>query len=79
MFEGGETIKLSPSSDDFKVPKSADVVMVVEQTSCNSNPANQLGDLVDKIEQAFLKNGNRCYILTYKILVPFASVVMKSL
>lgn len=57
MYEGGESIKLSPSSDDYNVQKSADVVMVVEQVRCNSNPAKHLGDLVDKLEQAFAKNG----------------------
>ncbi|XP_052061384.1 apolipophorins-like [Mytilus californianus] len=57
MYESGESIKLSPSSDDYHVQKSADVVMVVEQVNCNSNPASHLGDLVDKLEQAFAKNG----------------------
>jgi hypothetical protein len=57
LYEGGESIKLSPSSDDYQVPKSADVVVLVEQMSCNTNPAKHLGDLVDKLEQAFKKKG----------------------
>lgn len=65
MYESGESIKLSPSSDDYHVQKSADVVMVVEQVNCNSNPASHLGDLVDKLEQAFAKNGKYCIISLY--------------
>lgn len=50
VYNAGDIIKLSPSSDDFQVPKSADIVMVVEGKQCAQNTAEQLGGVVYEVE-----------------------------
>jgi len=55
-FNAGETIKISPANDDYRIPQSADVVFVVENRRCNRKAARKLGEVVYQIEQSLSRS-----------------------
>ncbi|XP_006820902.1 apolipophorins-like [Saccoglossus kowalevskii] len=55
VFHKNEKIKLTEG--EMNVPKSADVVFVVEEKSCNKDSAENLHELVRKIEAEFKSQG----------------------
>ena len=56
-FEAGETIRISPKTDDYNPVSSADTVFLVEEKPCNQEPTKHLGSLVYEIEQELTKAG----------------------
>nr|XP_034313736.1 apolipophorins isoform X7 [Crassostrea gigas] len=56
-FEAGETIRISPSSDDYQPISSADTIFIVEEKPCNKETTKHLGSLVYEVEQELTKAG----------------------
>lgn len=56
-FEAGETIRISPRSDDYQPISSADTIFIVEEKPCNKETTKHLGSLVYEVEQELTKAG----------------------
>lgn len=56
-FVAGETIRISPRSDDYQPISSADTIFIVEEKPCNKETTKHLGSLVYEVEQELTKAG----------------------
>jgi hypothetical protein len=54
LFEG-ESVMLNEAQEN--VPRSADVVFMIQHGSCNKAPVDKLKTLVDEIEKAYRMRG----------------------
>lgn len=63
-FEAGETIRISPRSDDYQPISSADTIFIVEEKPCNKETTKHLGSLVYEVEQELTKAG------MFSLLIP---------
>lgn len=56
-FVAGETIRISPRSDDYQPISSAETIFIVEEKPCNKETTKHLGSLVYEVEQELTKAG----------------------